>query len=57
LYDLVVHQTNGWVMEQIWGFGMLNDERWLMRTMVVRKGKEVATARAIYDWKGKEDGQ
>jgi len=37
LYDLVVHQTNGWVMEQIWGFGMLNDERWLMRTMVVRK--------------------
>jgi len=28
-------------MEQIWGFGMLNDERWLMRTMVVRKGNEV----------------
>ncbi|KAK3938594.1 hypothetical protein QBC46DRAFT_410038 [Diplogelasinospora grovesii] len=48
--------TNGWVMEQIWGFSMLNDERWLMRTMVVRKGNEVATARAIYDWKGKEDG-
>jgi hypothetical protein len=57
LYDLVVHQTNGWVMEQLWGFGMLNDKRWLMRTMVVRKGNEVATARAIYNWKGKENGQ
>ncbi|AEO63912.1 34ce6d64-c742-4309-abcd-1148363a702b [Thermothielavioides terrestris] len=54
LYELVVHQTNGWVMEQLWGFGMLNEQRWLMRTMAIRKGGEVVKARAVYEWNGRE---
>jgi len=57
LLDLIVHQTKGWVMEQIWGFGIVNDERRLMRKMVIRKGDEVAYITAFYDWKGREDGQ
>lgn len=57
LYDYVVHQTNGWTMEQLWGFGTVNDERWLLRRMAVRKGDEVVHARVIYEWKGKEDGK
>ena len=57
LFDLVVHQTKGWVMEQIWGFGKVNGERWLMRKMRLSKGKEVAISTAYYDWKGREDGQ
>lgn len=57
LFDLIVHQTNGWVMEQIWGFGILNNERRLMRKIVIRKGDEVAYITAFYDWKGREDGQ
>ncbi|KAK4150734.1 hypothetical protein C8A00DRAFT_17798 [Chaetomidium leptoderma] len=56
LYDLVVHQTNGWVMEQIWGFGMVIEQRWLMRTMAIRKDGEMVNARVIYEWKGKERG-
>lgn len=57
LFDLIGHQTKGWVMEQIWGFGIVNDERRLTRKMVIRKGDEVAYITAFYDWKGREDGQ
>ncbi|KAK4939165.1 hypothetical protein LTR66_015030 [Elasticomyces elasticus] len=57
LFDLVVHQTKGWVMEQIWGFGIVNDERRLIKKMVIRKGDDVAHATAFYDWKGREEGQ
>jgi hypothetical protein len=57
LFDLIVHQTKGWVMEQIWGFGIVDDERRLTRKMVIRKGDEVAYITAFYDWKGREDGQ
>lgn len=52
LYDLVVHQSNGWVMEQTWGFGIINDERWLIRRMSVKKDDEVVNTRAVYEWNG-----
>jgi len=57
LLDLIVHQTKGWVMEQLWGFSVVNDERRLTRKMKITKGKEVAYITAYYDWKGKESGQ
>jgi hypothetical protein len=53
LYDLIVHQTNGWIMEQVWGFGMVNGERHLIRTLVIKKGDKVAYTKAVYDWNGK----
>lgn len=56
MFDLIVHQTNGWVMQQIWGFGIVDGERRLMRRMVIRKGDEVAYITALYDWKGREHG-
>ncbi|KAI4682118.1 uncharacterized protein J4E88_005006 [Alternaria novae-zelandiae] len=56
LFDLVVHQTRGWVMEQIWGFGMLNGERRLLRKMGLKKGGEAVYVTAWYDWKGRDDG-
>lgn len=57
LFDLVIHQTKGWTMEQIWGFGIVNEERRLVRKMVIRKGAEVVYITAYYDWKGREDSQ
>lgn len=57
LYDLIVHQTRGWVMEQLWGFGIINDERRLMRKMVISKGDETAYITAWYDWTGKVEDQ
>ena len=57
LYELIVHQTSGWVMEQMWGFGIVNDERRLIRKMVIRKGDKMAYTRGVYEWMGKEDGQ
>ncbi|KAH6881840.1 hypothetical protein BKA58DRAFT_372266 [Alternaria rosae] len=57
LFDLVVHQTKGWVMEQIWGFGMLNGERRLLRVMGLKKGGQAVYCMAWYDWKGRDDGK
>ncbi|KAJ5636009.1 uncharacterized protein N7484_009322 [Penicillium longicatenatum] len=57
LYDLIVHQTAGWAMEQVWGFGMVNGERRLMRTLKIKKGDRVAYTRAIFDWKGRDVGK
>ncbi|XWW99246.1 hypothetical protein V2A60_007255 [Cordyceps javanica] len=57
LFDLIVHQTKGWVMEQLWGFAMVNDERRLMRKMVIKKGGDVAYITAFYDWTGSKDGK
>lgn len=56
LFDLVVHQTKGWVMEQIWGFGMLNGERRLLRVMGLKKGGQAVYCMAWYDWKGRDGG-
>ena len=52
LFDLIVHQSKGWVMEQIWGFGVREGERRLMRKMRLEKGGEVAYITAWYDWTG-----
>lgn len=57
LFDLIVHQTQGWVMQQIWGFGIVNDERRLMRKMVIKKGSDVAYITAFYDWRGREESK
>jgi hypothetical protein len=53
LYDIVAHQSNGWVMEQTWGFGIVNNERWFIRKTSVKKGDEVVNIRGLYEWKGK----
>ncbi|KAL7929274.1 hypothetical protein V8C35DRAFT_315960 [Trichoderma chlorosporum] len=55
LLDLVIHQTNNWVMEQTWGFGLVNEERRLIRKMTVTKGDVVVNARSVYDWENKTD--
>ena len=52
LLDLIVNHSRGWVMEQLWGFGIINDERRLKRKMLIRKGGEVAHVTAWYDWTG-----
>jgi hypothetical protein len=57
LLDLIVHQTKGWVMEQVWGFGVLNNERRLLRKMALKKGSEAVYITAWYDWKGRADAK
>lgn len=56
LLDSIVHQTKGWAMDQLWGFGIVNDERRFMRKMALRKGGKVAYITAFYDWKGRDTG-
>jgi len=53
VYDIVAHSTNGWVIQQLWGFGMINGERWFVRKTLITKGDVEVTIRGIYEWKGK----
>lgn len=53
VYDIVVHPINGWVIEQVWGFGIVNGERLFIRKTLVTKGDEEVAIRGIYEWKGK----
>lgn len=54
LFDLIVNYSRGWVMEQFWGFGIINDECWLKRKMFIRKGGEVVYVIVWYDWMGQD---
>jgi hypothetical protein len=53
LQDFVVNEKGGWTAEQIWGFTLVNGERYHARKTFVKKGDEVVKIRTLYDWKGK----
>ena len=50
LYDLIIHQSKGWSMEQVWGFGIVQDSRRLLRKIIMRKGDEASYMSIWYDW-------
>ncbi|PYH42072.1 uncharacterized protein BP01DRAFT_326013 [Aspergillus saccharolyticus JOP 1030-1] len=43
---------NGWTAEQIWGFEVIDGERYYTRRVVVAKGKQVELARFVYSYVG-----
>lgn len=56
VYDVVAHQTNGWVIQQVWGFGIVDGERWFVRKSLITKGGAEVAIRGLYEWKGKTKG-
>ncbi len=50
LHDLIIHQSKGWSMEQLWGFGIVEDSRRLMRKIIMRKGDKASYMTVWYDW-------
>ncbi|MCJ1352047.1 MAG: hypothetical protein MMC33_002031 [Icmadophila ericetorum] len=43
----------GWRSVAVWGFQMIDGERWHVRKVAVKKGDQVLTGKAVYDWGGK----
>jgi hypothetical protein len=48
----VENQTSGWTAHQIWGFEIIESQRYHVRHVVVRKGSESIRVRMVYDWIG-----
>lgn len=42
----------GWRSVAVWGFQMINGERYHVRKVAVKKGDQMLTGRALYDWGG-----
>lgn len=54
VYDLVVQSaTNGWTIQQLWGFGIVEGKRMYVRRTLVTKGNQEVKVRGVYEWKGK----
>lgn len=53
------NEKNGWTAWQVWGFAEIDvegrKERWHVRRVVVRKGKDVKRLRLCYSWIGELD--
>lgn len=51
----VVNEEKEWTAEQIWGFSMINRQRYKTRKIVVTKGETVLPLTLAYEWKGKPE--
>jgi len=48
------NEENGWTADQIWGFAVIDGQRYYTRRIVVTKGSEVLKVRLVYNWLGKK---
>ncbi|KAL9130830.1 MAG: hypothetical protein Q9217_001082 [Psora testacea] len=48
----VESDANGWTADQVWGFEMIDGNRYYTRHVVVRKGDDWKQARLVYDYHG-----
>lgn len=54
IQNWVVNEKIGWTAEQIWGFAVLDGQRYQVRKFLVKNKEQEAKARMVYDWKGRE---
>jgi len=52
--SLVVNDEKGWTAQQVWGFAVVDGQRYHVRRVLVTKGKDVLRVRLVYNWQGKE---
>ncbi|TVY14540.1 hypothetical protein LARI1_G006890 [Lachnellula arida] len=50
----VVNEEKGWTAQQVWGFAVVDGQRYYVRRVLVTKGKDVLRVRLVYNWQGKE---
>lgn len=50
--SFVVNEASGWNARQIWGFAIVDGERYYTRRVVVTKGDEVLKVRLVYNYNG-----
>jgi hypothetical protein len=49
------NKKDGWTAEQVWGFTLINGQRYKTRKIIVTKGETVLPVTLAYEWKGKPD--
>jgi len=52
--SFVLNAEKEWTADQIWGFAVLEGQRYYVRRVVVTKGDTVLKARLVYNWQGKK---
>lgn len=50
----VDQQEKGWQGDQIWGFAIIDGQRYYTRRVVITKGDKVLKVRMVYNWQGKK---
>ncbi len=57
--SFVINEEKKWTARQIWGFSIIDGQRYYVRRIVVRKvgSDECLMARLVYSWQGREDGK
>jgi len=50
----VVNEEKGWTAQQVWGFALVDGQRYYVRRILVTKGKDELRVRLVYNWQGKE---
>jgi len=50
----VENEERGWTADQIWGFAIIDGQRYYTRRVTVKKGDEVQNVRLVYNWQGKK---
>ncbi|KAF4628055.1 hypothetical protein G7Y89_g10089 [Cudoniella acicularis] len=50
----VDNEEKGWTAEQVWGFSIVDEQRYYTRRVVVTKGSEALKVRLVFNWQGKK---
>ena len=48
----VENDENGWTGDQIWGFAIIEDVRYYVRRVTIKKGDTTLKVRLVYNWYG-----
>ncbi|KAG4427076.1 hypothetical protein IFR05_017441, partial [Cadophora sp. M221] len=51
--SLAINEEKGWTARQIWGFAIIDGQRYYVRRVVVSKGSDVLRVRLVYNWQKK----
>lgn len=46
----VSSDKSGWTAEQVWGFALIDGERYHVKKFIVRNGDQRADVRVVYEW-------
>jgi len=54
IQSMAVNEEKGWTANQIWGFAIIDGQRYYTRRVIVTKGDQAIKVRLVYNWQGKK---
>ena len=55
IQSYVENDEAGWIVNQIWGFQVIDGERRWARNLVAKKDEKILKEKLVYDWQGEEE--